>query len=336
MGVALPRTSVQPPPTSEVKEPRQGLSITTLVIAAIASGTAAIVVSQFWENGTIFASAMTPVVVAILSEILRKPVESERVRSGVRSVSSVAKPSSYSRPQSGRTPSVMAPPTPGVDEGLKRREDGVEAGPVRVYSSGTNKAPTELANGSSPRRRLHLKVAVVTGLLAFVIAALVLTVPELIFGGSVGSSSRNTTVFGGGSDTSKKNDTKDSGTSEGQQEESTRAEPGLDFAERRAGPVRRSERRADGSGRIRARAAAGDDTGADSHPGTDAADAHATDAVGPTRRGGPASPSPARTQRGAQPVGTGGADTAGAPRSPIEGLLTPTRIRFSRPVTCVA
>ncbi len=69
---------------------------------------------------------------------------------------------------------------------------------VRIYSSGSNKARTK------PRRKLHLKVAIVTGLIAFVIAALFLTVPELIAGESVTGGQR-TTVFGGGSGSSSSN-----------------------------------------------------------------------------------------------------------------------------------
>jgi len=219
--VAASRTSVEPPRT-EVAPPREGLSAQTLIIAALASGIAAIVVSHVWEQGTVAFSAMTPVVVAIVSELLHKPVQSERLRSGVRSVSSVGRTPSFSRPQSGRTPSVMAPPPPGVDEGLRQRDEGVEPGPVRVYSSGSTKRPRDL-NGSSPRRRLHLKIAVVTGLVAFLIAAAVLTLPELIFGGSVTGGGRNTTYFGGGSE---KGESQDSGSSDGQSDEPTQQDSG--------------------------------------------------------------------------------------------------------------
>jgi uncharacterized membrane protein YvlD (DUF360 family) len=221
--VAVPRTSVEPPRT-EVAPPKEGLSVQTLIIAAIASGIAAVVVSHFWARGTILFSAMTPVAVALISELLRKPVESERLRSGVRSVSSAARPPSFSRPRSGRTPKVMPPPTPGVEDGLRQREEGLEAGPVRVYSSGTNKRPRGL-NGTSPRRRLHLKIAIVTGLVAFVIAALALTLPELIFGGSVGGGGGKTTYFGGGSDTSSKGESQD-GSSDGQSDEPTQQDSG--------------------------------------------------------------------------------------------------------------
>jgi hypothetical protein len=199
--------------------------VQTLIIAAVASGVAAVVVSHFWERGTILFSAMTPVAVALISEALRKPVESERLRSGVRSVSSVARPPNVSRPRSGRTPRVLAPPPAGVDEGLRQREEGVEAGPVRVYSSGSNRRPRD-PGAPSPRRRLHLKVAVVTGLVAFLIAAAALTLPELIFGGSVGGGGGNTTYFGGGSDTSKEGESQDGNSTDGQSDEPTQQDSG--------------------------------------------------------------------------------------------------------------
>src|SRR5204862_3125716 len=53
-------------------------------------------------------------------------------------------------------------------------------GPVRTYGR--------------PRRRWHIRAAIVTGAIAFVIAALVLTLPELVFGGSVSGKGR-TTIF---------------------------------------------------------------------------------------------------------------------------------------------
>jgi uncharacterized membrane protein YvlD (DUF360 family) len=183
-GVAVPRTSAEL--HTEAERPRrEGLSIQTLMVAALASGVAAVVVSRIWHQGTIFASAMTPVVVAIVSEAIRRPIESERVRRPVRAVTSGV------RPRSGRTPNVIAPPAPGVERGLEQREDGIEPGPVRVYGSGANRVVRT-------RRKLPLKAAIVTGLIGFVIAAAALTLPELIFGGSVVGGQRDTTYFGGG------------------------------------------------------------------------------------------------------------------------------------------
>src|SRR5215211_976912 len=52
-----------------------GLSVQTLLISAVAAVAAATIVPLFWEHGTIVATAMTPVIVALVSEGLRKPVQ---------------------------------------------------------------------------------------------------------------------------------------------------------------------------------------------------------------------------------------------------------------------
>src|SRR3954465_13755505 len=46
----------------------------TLAIASAASLTAAMVTSRFFPPGTIYASALTPVIVAAVSEMLNRPV----------------------------------------------------------------------------------------------------------------------------------------------------------------------------------------------------------------------------------------------------------------------
>lgn len=177
----------------------------TLIIAAIASGAAAVIVSQFWQRGTIIASAMTPVMVALVSEALRKPMQSERV---IRSVSAVT---STARPRSGRTPSVIAPPTPGVEEGKAQRDGGIEPGPVKVYGGTNGKGGWRTALARLDRR--HLRIALVTGGIGFLIAAAALTLPELIFGGSVSGGNRSTTIFGGGSSKSDATDKSDPNSS---------------------------------------------------------------------------------------------------------------------------
>ena len=206
--MAVPRTSVEAPATTDQPPRRDGLSLQTLITAAVASGVAAIIVSHLWDKGTIAASAMTPVIVAIVSEGLKKPVQSDLVRGSVRAASST-----IARPRSGRTPTVIAPPRGSLDEELRQREEGLDAGPVRVYSTGSNRrSPLSL---DSPRRQLHLKLAVITGLVAFVIAAAALTLPELIFGGSVTGGHRTTTYFGGGTSSKDEKKAKDSDSSGG-------------------------------------------------------------------------------------------------------------------------
>src|SRR3954465_5402088 len=50
-----------------------GLSLQTLVIASAASVTAAMVTSRLFAHGTIYVSAVTPVIVAAVSEMLHRP-----------------------------------------------------------------------------------------------------------------------------------------------------------------------------------------------------------------------------------------------------------------------
>src|SRR3954469_15484657 len=57
------------------KQTSSGLSIQTLLISAAAAAAAATLVPMIWERGTILATAMTPVIVALVSEGLRKPVQ---------------------------------------------------------------------------------------------------------------------------------------------------------------------------------------------------------------------------------------------------------------------
>ncbi len=144
----------------------EGLSLRTLIIAAIASAAAAIVTSAFWKNGTVISAAITPVIVSIIKEIVERP------RDVVRRASPFT---TTSTPATSRTL-----PDPGG------RRDAPGA-PIRTYAK-------------PARRRIHLKVALVTGAIAFLLAAAALTLPELVFGGSVAS--KGHTTFFGGKDTS--------------------------------------------------------------------------------------------------------------------------------------
>ncbi len=175
----------------------EGLSLQTLIIAAIASGIAAIVTSAVWRGGTIVTASLTPVIVAIVKELLAKPMQSDLVR---RPISTI-----------GRVPAAR-PNRRFAREGSERQRPGEDplatrgTAPIRTYGR--------------PRRRLHLKLAVITGLIAFVIAAVALTVPELIFGGSI-ASNHSTTIFGGGSSKSQQKSSNGSSKSESQSSQSS-------------------------------------------------------------------------------------------------------------------
>ena len=57
------------------REQSGGLSVTTLLIASGSAAAAAVIVPLFWERGSLVAAAITPVIVALTSEGLKKPVE---------------------------------------------------------------------------------------------------------------------------------------------------------------------------------------------------------------------------------------------------------------------
>jgi hypothetical protein len=152
-----------------------GLSLTTLLISSLAAVAAAIVVPMFWERGSIIATAVTPVIVAVVSEILNRPAK----------VIQTAAPRVTRRSATGAAVRRKTP------TGVGARGDGPEQLPPRDD-------PFGLYEPQRPRRRFPLKLAVVTGLLAAVIGAGVVTASELaVFGHSVGQSSRSTGLFGG-------------------------------------------------------------------------------------------------------------------------------------------
>jgi hypothetical protein len=153
----------QYPPTPPPPPRRSGFNPLTLAIAAISSVVAAYVVSKVWSNGTLVATAMTPVVVAVVKEALERPAQ--KIDVGVSRLSTVR----------------QADPDALVVEEF---EPGHEAEPndVSVYSS---------------RGGRKWKVAVVTGLLAFVVAAAAMTLPELVSGRSIFSGAERTTLFRG-------------------------------------------------------------------------------------------------------------------------------------------
>ena len=143
----------------QTREEESRLTLKTLLIASAASLVAALVTAQFWVAGTPIAAALTPVIVAIVSELLHRPTEV------------------IARRVTGERTAVL-PPTSHVP-----REPSSE---VRVYR------PERRRLG-----RVHPKLVFLTALLAFALAAAALTLPELLAGQSVGESDRTTTLFGG-------------------------------------------------------------------------------------------------------------------------------------------
>jgi hypothetical protein len=163
----------------------------TLIVASLASVTSALVVSHIWGPGTLVGAAVTPVIVTLVSEALQRPA---RVITTVRPVRSRAR---FDPVAEGRR---------GLDEG------DLDA----AWAVATGEEPARSVHRARTRRppRAAVRAALITGLVAFVIAGIVLTGSEIVFGGSaVSSGHRRTTFFGGASAPAKTKTTPDTKTS---------------------------------------------------------------------------------------------------------------------------
>src|SRR3954451_24619295 len=134
------------------------LDLGTLTIAAVASAAAAFVTSQVWPAGTLWSAAASPVIVAVVKEALRRPAT--RLQTVRRDVG-------------GRL--TRGPQGP----------DEPDSGPVRIY-------------GRTGLRSHRSRLAIATGLLAFVGVAALYTIPELVAGRSIGRGADTRTTFFGG------------------------------------------------------------------------------------------------------------------------------------------
>lgn len=174
-----------------------GLSLRTLAIASAASLTAALVTSRLFPPGTIYASALTPVIVAAVSELLNRPADRvSELRRQRRTMVMEAARAPYGE-EGGALQGA-----PGFAQGAAAEE---ELG--ALHGNGTGDSPPITIHGRSRSRLLHPKVWVATGLAAFAITVAVLTLPELIFGGAVANNHRTTIFGGGGRSSSKKTET---------------------------------------------------------------------------------------------------------------------------------
>jgi cell division septation protein DedD len=161
------------------REKSGGLSLTTLLIASASAAAAAVVVPLFWQRGSIVAAAITPVIVTLVSESLRAPVTKVQEVGVWR-----------------RTPQGTAVRQP---EGRDFRpgdpeEERIEVDPQHTDDPfGLYEDDRGGSGGFFTRRKVM--IALVTGVIAFAIAAVVVTAGELTFGDS--TSKHETTFFGG-------------------------------------------------------------------------------------------------------------------------------------------
>jgi len=221
---------VEPGTTVERRsEEREGLRMRTLLIAAVASGAAAIITSEFWRRGTAISAALTPVIVALISEALHKPAERVSQITTVRG----ALPPIFSSARRAERSAAARPPDaapvpgdaeraipPGATAPERAAPEPAGAAADRPLGDALRDARTD-APPTSPdapervriyrRRKFRLGVALGTGLAAFLIAAVALTVPELLGGGAIGGDG-STTLFS----TKDKKEQRDAGGSDRQ------------------------------------------------------------------------------------------------------------------------
>jgi hypothetical protein len=183
-------------PSRSEREEERRVNLRTLAIASAASATAAVVTSRLWIAGTWIAAAMTPVLVALVSELLHRPTEriAERL---------TTERDALIREQA---PVELAP-----DQAPPAQESGVRDEPsVRVYRSAA----------SSPRRgKIAIGAVLGTGGLALLIAVVALTVPELVAGGAIVKGDGKTTLFSGKKKSSKEEPKEPASTNESTEEE---------------------------------------------------------------------------------------------------------------------
>jgi hypothetical protein len=122
----------------------------------------------------------------------------------------------------------LAGPPPPVGQGWPPRSEPTERSYAVAGRNGGPSSPGPVRSPSSAprriygtRRRLRVRLAVITGLLGFLIAAVVLTVPELVAGGPVdGGSGRTTLLSGGSGEESQRGDGAEDRVTEGDEGES--------------------------------------------------------------------------------------------------------------------
>jgi hypothetical protein len=171
--------------SSDRKQAHGGLSVSTLMIASASSLVAALLVSRLWGAGTLFGAALTPVIVAVVSEGLRRPA------TVVATVRQTRATPVYDPVAEGRR---------GLAEGDLSRARPAAPGAMperRVHRAGPTVPAAAVASNrsASVRSKRRLLLAVATGLAAFVVAGVALTGSELVLGNSVVSSAKRTTYI---------------------------------------------------------------------------------------------------------------------------------------------
>jgi hypothetical protein len=162
------------------REKSGGISVTTVLIASASAAAAALVVPLLWAGGGVVAAAITPVIVTLVSESLKRPVTKVQEVAVWRKTPQ----GTAVRQPAGRDFVPADPEEERIEVDPQHRDD-----PFGLYED-----ERDGDGGFFTRRKVI--IALVTGLIAFAIAAVVITAGELTFGDSTSSGSK-TTFFGG-------------------------------------------------------------------------------------------------------------------------------------------
>jgi hypothetical protein len=177
--------------TDQKESPRGGSRISpqTLIIASVASAAASFAVARIWGAGTLFGAATAPVIVALVSEFLRRPVQT---------VTATAK----------RRPTAQGKPA------LRSGADAAPPGPVEPAARVTPDAASEtltpdvasetLTPVAAGRWRPHWRLVLATGGIALAIVVGLYTVADLVAGHSITGNGQPTTFLGGSANTKQK------------------------------------------------------------------------------------------------------------------------------------
>ena len=126
------------------REQSGGLSVTTLLIASGSAAAAAVIVPLFWDRGSLVAAAITPVIVTLTSEALKKPVEKVQTRRGL------AQDAPGHRGAPARRPRLRGPRPRG---GAARGRPGADGRPVRPARARARRLLHAPARGARARHR---------------------------------------------------------------------------------------------------------------------------------------------------------------------------------------
>lgn len=164
------------------------------MIASASSVAAFLVVPLFWKSGTLFATAMTPVIVAIVRELLVRPVEKVgAVGSKLGAVAPLRVPERDSGDEAARFGRRRAPEP-------ARAARASHAPPPATGPRGADPFGLNAAERRQDLGRRALRLGLITGLLAFAAVAVFMTASELaVLGKSFGGEDKPTLVSGGGS-----------------------------------------------------------------------------------------------------------------------------------------